>query len=108
MSDENHRTAADARRVTRRRREERTDAVIDLPFNERADVECPSCGESFEKLVAVGDPAAYSPTFGRCSNWECDAFLKFRHDGSQETVSDDPQPAQIGLTQFTGGESHGD
>jgi len=87
-------TATDARALTRQRRERRADGVVTLPFGvPHVEVECPECGEAFQVTIATSDPAAYSPTFGRCSSWECEAFLKYRHTtdrkadaGGQQTL----------------------
>jgi len=90
--------------MMRRRREERTDAVIEMPFGEpHVEVECPECEESFLNTIAA--TAEYSPTFGPCPNWECDAFLKFQSDGSEETAAEASGPEQTGLDQFSGGVS---
>jgi len=104
MSEMSGRTGADARHETRQRREERTDAVVELPFNERVEVDCPVCGETFETTIATGNPSIHSPTFGRCTNWKCNAFLKFRSDGSEGSTTEDSEPTQMGLTQFAEGE----
>ena len=104
MTTDRLRTAADARHTTRQNRERRTDAVLELPFNERVAVVCPVCGESFETCILTSDPAGYSPTFGRCSTWDCEAFLKFRYDGSGASV-DQPVEEQTALEQFAGGRS---
>lgn len=84
-----------------RRRAERSDGTIDLPFNEAlVEVECPECGESFLCSIACSDPADYSPTFGTCAaSPGCDAFLRFRHDG--EDV-DEPLGGQETLTTWGG------
>ena len=93
-------TATDARALTRQRRERRTDAVIDLPFNEpHVEVTCPECRETFEVTIACGSPAEYSPTFSPCSTWECDAFLKYRHEASE----DDAEAVQATGQQTLGG-----
>ncbi len=68
----------DARTLTRRRREKRTDYVVELPFGERAGFTCPGCGGDFEAVLHVPEG---EPTFGTCSAWECDAFLKFIREG---------------------------
>jgi hypothetical protein len=96
MTDDDVRTAEDARALTRRRREARTDAVISVPFNTpHVDAACPECGEQFEVTIA-GDPAEASPSFGTCPSWECDAFLKYVHDGESE-----PEPVgQQGLGRY--------
>ena len=104
MTSEDLQDRSDARVETRRRREERTDAVVELPYNERVRVTCPACGEPFENSISCGDIPSYSPTFGSCPNWECDAFLKFVSDGSEAEEEDD-RPAQADLSQFAGGAS---
>ena len=106
MSAETLNDRSDAHFETRRHRERRADGTVELPFNERVIVECPACGESFENSINCGDPTAYSPTFGNCPNWECEAFLKFVSDGSEGAVDGtDSGPAQVDLWQFSGGES---
>jgi hypothetical protein len=99
------RPAENARAATRRRREERADHVLEVPFNERCEVTCPECGESRELLI-LADPEEGSPSFAFCSNWDCDAFLKRVWDGTgldEETGTE--KPTQTGLAQFSGGES---
>lgn len=64
----------DCRELTRRRREKRTDYVVELPFGERTEYECPGCGGTFETTIHIPTD---EPTFGGCAKWECDAFLKF-------------------------------
>jgi predicted RNA-binding Zn-ribbon protein involved in translation (DUF1610 family) len=91
---------ADASLETRRAREQRLDCEITLPFNERVEVACPECGEEFPVTIATSTPAASSPSWGRCTNWECDAFLKFRHEDAVESS----KPSQTGLEQFAGGD----
>lgn len=86
---------------TRRAREKRCDGEITLPFNERVEVACPACGEEFSVTIATGDPERSSPSWGRCTNWECDAFLKFRRESTVGSSAID----QTGLDQFAGGES---
>jgi hypothetical protein len=104
VSDESLQDRSDARFETRRHREKRADATVELPFNERVRVTCPECVESFATTIACGDPEAYSPTFGTCRNWECDAFLKYVSDGS-EGADESSGPAQVDISQFSGGES---
>jgi len=94
--DDRVQTPADARAQLRREREAKTDAVIELPFNERVEVDCPVCGAS--KAVAIYVPTAKSPEFGSCWNWDCDAFLKFQTDGTEATT--EPQEVQTGLDRF--------
>ncbi len=105
VNDEDLRTPSDSRRKTRLARERRTDAVIEQPYNvPHVDVVCPECGTEFVSTIC-GDPGECSPSFGSCPNWECDAFLKFRSDGSESTAS---TPTQTGLSQFAtaGGDRH--
>ncbi|WP_152415912.1 hypothetical protein [Halovivax asiaticus] len=75
----------DASTLTRRRREKRTDFVIELSFGEPlVSYSCPGCGtEALATLLVPTD----EPTFGNCSNWDCDAFLKFIHDGGDSNGS---------------------
>lgn len=96
MTDDTTRTPADARAQLRRKREERADAVIELPFNERVEVDCPVCGES--QSVAIYAPPARSPSWTSCWNWDCDAFLKLQSDGTEATT--EPQDVQTGLDRF--------
>jgi len=86
------------RQETRRNREKRKDGTIELPFNERVEVECPVCGESFETniLTGAGDPSSW----GYCVAPDCDAFLKFRRDASEEEASSRRESDQSGLEQF--------
>ncbi|MDS0280313.1 hypothetical protein NDI85_21240 [Halomicroarcula sp. S1AR25-4] len=93
------RTAADARHETRRRREQRTDAVLKLPFGERVTLECPECGQAFETIIA-SEPRT-SPSFDSCPNWNCDAFFKFRSDGTESGPADAVSSRQAGLAQFS-------
>ncbi|MFC6975695.1 hypothetical protein ACFQL1_15130 [Halomicroarcula sp. GCM10025709] len=95
--------ATDNARKTRQRREERADATIDVPFNERVEVACPECGEAFENIILTSTPRQYTPTFRNCPTWDCDAFLKFSWDGStaEEPEGDDQQAS---LAAFAGGE----
>ncbi|MFC7077851.1 hypothetical protein [Haloarcula halophila] len=95
--------ATDARRKTRQRREQRADADLELPFNERVTVDCPECGEGFEVNILTSTPRQYTPTFGRCTNHECDAFLKFCWDGSTPDEPEDDDE-QASLAAFAGGE----
>lgn len=68
-----------AKSLTRRRREKRTDHVIQIPFQEaHVEYECPECGESFRATLMVPKD---EPSFHNCSNWDCDAFLKFIDEG---------------------------
>lgn len=61
--------------LTRRRREKRTDYVVELPFGEQhVEYECPGCGGTFEATILLPTD---EPTFGTCSAWGCDAYLKF-------------------------------
>jgi hypothetical protein len=92
---------------TARRRAERADHHVEVPANERTRVECPGCECIFKNSIVCGDPKSYFPTYGTCTNWECDAFLQFRWNGEDGAVSDeeDDEPAQTGLDAFAGGES---
>lgn len=94
------RDRSDTSLETRRAREQRLDGTITLPFNERVEVACPQCGEEFPVTIATSTPAASSPSWGRCTDWDCDAFLKFRHEGAVESS----KPSQTGLGQFAGGD----
>jgi len=91
------RSAVDVRRV----REKRADATIEIPFGERVQYKCPECGGSFETSIYGADRSA--PSFDNCSNWDCDAFLKFVADGTG-TTDDVETQTQANLTQFAGGE----
>lgn len=103
---ENLHDRSNARVETRRHREKRRDATIELPFNERVEVECPECGETFEMTIATCHPAETTPSWSNCSNWDCDAFLKFEWDGSgAEPETETSGPKQTGLDQFAGGAS---
>ncbi|SEO72440.1 hypothetical protein SAMN05216388_1017112 [Halorientalis persicus] len=107
MPDQLH-DRSDARLETRRNRERRKDATVELPFNERVTVECPGCGETFELTIATGDPAQTTPSWGGCTTWDCDAFLKFEWDGTHqdpERETEETESAQTGLDQFAGGAS---
>lgn len=97
--------ATDNRAKMRRRREKRKDAVIELPFGKPVEVTCPECGETFETGI-YADPEDYSPTFDNCPNWDCDAFLKFASDGSEEKATvESSEPTQADLGHFSGGVS---
>jgi hypothetical protein len=96
------RTASDARALTRRRREARSDATIEHPANERAEVECPACGTSTEVTV-LGDPHTAFPSFGDCWNWDCHAFLKFVWNGVDGADDNRDEAGQARLTAFGGG-----
>ncbi|WP_256289917.1 hypothetical protein [Halobellus inordinatus] len=87
---------------TRRRREERCEGVIEMPFNEQVEVECPACGDEFLCTIATPDPEKFSPSFGSCTAWECDALIKFRSDGTEDDDTSD-EPIQSGLAAFGGG-----
>ena len=66
---------ASSQQRTRRRREKRTDYVIELPFGvPSVEYTCPGCGETFLATIHVPKD---EPTFGTCSDWDCDAYLKF-------------------------------
>ncbi|ELZ96612.1 hypothetical protein [Haloferax sulfurifontis] len=99
--------ATDNRELTRIRRESRADATIEIPFNERTTVVCPECGESSTVKILTPDPETYSPSFGPCNNWDCDAFLKLSWDGTRPAREPSPENAgtQTGLSQFAGGRS---
>lgn len=92
------RDRSDARLETRRAREQRCDGEIALPFGERVAVACPVCGEEFSTLILAD--AGTSPSWGTCPDWDCDAFLKYRHE-SEVAVSAD---GQADLDEFAGGE----
>ncbi|CCQ34330.1 hypothetical protein [Halorhabdus tiamatea] len=96
MASESTQIPEDARALTRRRREERVDAVIELPFGERVTVACPVCGKS--KDVGIYVPPAKSPSWTSCWNWDCDAFLKLQSDGTEASM--DPEDVQTGLDRF--------
>lgn len=99
MPSESVRTAADAHHLTRQRREERADAAIEVPANDRAEITCPECGVSTTALFAGG--SELFPSFSNCWSWDCDAFLKFVWDGSDGR---DDGPEQVDLAAFAGGE----
>ena len=94
--------ATDNRLKTRRRREKRCAGVIEMPFNECVEVECPACGEAFQCTISTPDPAGYSPSFGTCPNWDCDELIKYRSDGTEADATAD-EPVQSGLAAFGGG-----
>lgn len=96
----NLRNRSNPRVETRRAREKRLDGEITLPFNERVEVVCPECGEEFAVTIATCDPDGSSPSWGRCTNAACDAFLKFRCESAVRSS----KPDQTGLDQFAGGE----
>jgi len=96
-------TSEKARAKTRRRREKRKDATLSLPFGERAEVECPECGEVFENGI-YADPSE-SPSFGNCPKWDCDVFLKYESDGTESPRETDTTAKQSDLAAFAGGES---
>ena len=73
------------REKTRRRREERTDHVHDIPFNQEVDVQCPDCGETIE----VGIYGATERSYGSCWGLDCDAYHKFRRDRDAETYAEE-------------------
>jgi len=62
------------------------------------DMTCGNCGRDY--VCHTFDPAIYSPTFGRCTNWKCNAFLKFRSDGSESEVASHRESDQASLGQF--------
>lgn len=75
----------DAKTLTRRRREKRTDYVVEIPFGEpHVEYTCPGCGGEFHATMHVPKD---EPSFGTCSDWDCDAFLKFIHDGDDSDRS---------------------
>lgn len=91
---------SDAAFETRRRREQRADATIEVTFDEKSAYECPECGD--EERIGIYGRDYDEPSFLPCSNWGCDAFLKFVDDGERE----DPAPSgQVALGQFAGGDS---
>jgi len=94
--------ATDAAVATRRRREDRCEGVIEQPFNEQAAVTCPACGVSFASTICTSDPAGYSPSFGTCPAWDCDALVTFRWDGTG--VGSDDTNRQADLSAFAGGD----
>lgn len=96
------RTSEDVRRLVRRRREARTDYVFAIAFNTRASYVCPDCGAEHTTLIATNDPEAYSPTFGPCSTWDCDAFHKFVHVPPRDEAD---EAVQADLERFAGGAS---
>jgi hypothetical protein len=90
----------DAAFETRRHREQRAAATIEVTYEEKTPYTCPECGE--EERIGIYGLDYDEPTFGNCSNWDCDAFLKFVDDGDREK----PEPSgQVGLEQFVGGGS---
>jgi hypothetical protein len=98
------RTAADARALTRRRREARADHELAHPANERVELTCPACGATTESLVACGDPETAFPSFGSCWSWDCDAYLKFVWNGEDGREGNDQTGAsQARLTAFESG-----
>ncbi|QGX95940.1 hypothetical protein EI982_14675 [Haloplanus rallus] len=85
---------------TLRRREKRAVATIEVTFDEKSAYECPKCGD--EERIGIYGRDYDEPSFLPCSAWGCDALLKFVDDGDRE----DPEPSgQVGLAQFTGGDS---
>jgi len=85
---------------TLRRREKRTDATIEVTFDQKTSYECPECGD--EEQIGIYGSDYDEPSYLPCSAWDCDAFLKFVDDGGRE----EPEPSgQVGLEQFAGGGS---
>ena len=80
--------------VLHRRREKRVDHVHDIPFNDRAAVECPDCGES----TSVGIYGDVSRSYGTCWTYDCDAFHKFRRSRSAEQEDTAEPSVQTTLT----------
>ena len=75
----------DAKTLTRRRREERTDFVIEIPFGEPfVEFTCPECRGDFQATIHVPKD---EPTFGNCSDTDCDALLKFVDEGTHSRRS---------------------
>ena len=99
MSDELH-DRSDAAFETRRVREKRADTTIEVTYDEKTPYTCPECGT--EERVGIYGLDYDEPSFGNCSNWDCDAFLKFVDDGDREAPE---PPGQVGLDQFAGGGS---
>jgi hypothetical protein len=104
VSDVEPALATDAAVATHRRREDRCEGVIEQPFNERTAVTCPACGVSFESTICTSDPAGYSPSFGTCPAWDCDALVKFRWDGTGPASASDDTDRQVDLSAFAGGD----
>jgi len=90
---------SDAAVETRRVREKRADATIEVTFGERDAYTCPEC--RYEEEIGIYGAPHDEPSFGDCSNWDCDAFLKFVDDGDRD---DGDVSGQVGLDQFAGGE----
>lgn len=75
----------DPKLLTRRRRERRTDHVIEISFGEPLEeYTCPECEGEFQATLHVPTD---EPTFSNCSDWHCDAFLKFVHEGNDSRRS---------------------
>ncbi|WP_092907584.1 hypothetical protein [Halostagnicola kamekurae] len=99
--------AMDARLLTRRRREQRIDHVLEVNMHERADLDCPACGHEWTAGYH-GPIESMSPSFSPCSDWDCDAYLKVVHDGSDPepdpvSEAEHEDPDQTALGQFDGG-----
>lgn len=67
-----------------RRREARVDHVHEIPFNERAEITCPDCGEA----TMVGIYGETGRSYDSCWTWDCDAFHKFERDRDAETTAE--------------------
>jgi hypothetical protein len=86
------------RAKTRRRREKRATATIEVTFGEKTPYECPECGH--ETKIGIYGAEFDEPSFLPCSAWDCDAFLKFVDDGDR---SSEAAGGQANLAQFAGG-----
>jgi len=79
----------------RRRRQNRTDQVHEIPFNERAEVTCEDCGET----TTVGIYGATEPSYDSCWTWDCDAYHKFERDHEAE-ADGEPEAAETRQTKL--------
>jgi len=91
---------SDAAFETRRVREKRKDATVEVTYDEKTPYTCPECG--CESVTGIYGLDYDEPSFDNCPNWDCDAFLKFVDDGDREEAS---PSGQVGLEQFSGGGS---
>jgi len=88
---------------TRRHREKRATATIEVTFGEKTPYECPECGH--ETRIGIYGADYDEPSFLNCKNWDCDAFLKFVDDGDRADPESEPADVQADLTAFVGGEA---
>jgi len=89
------------RAKTRRRREKQATATIEVTFGEKTPYECPGCGH--ETAIGIYTTAYDEPSFLNCSNWDCDAFLKFVDDGDRSVSPGEETETQADLSAFVEG-----